>query len=288
MSFNNDELVNFNIRAHDEIAEVYDQRHAEIFNPTEQLRLNRALKEAYRMLRTSTAPEDTVILDFGSGTGNLTHHLLDLGAASVIAADVSPRSLEVLRQKFGNRRDLGILVLNGSDLKDIASGSIDMIATYSVLHHVPDYLRIIEEFVRVARPGGIIYIDHEVDETYWEYNADYMEYLKELGDKFYNDHAAELGLKRKAGLRQRLRALLKKLQSRPDPEKPLLAGDGDIHVYRRDHIEWDRIKALLERTCSVEGDNTYLVCRETADPPPRWKKWHGHCFDMRFLIARKK
>ncbi|WP_020561484.1 class I SAM-dependent methyltransferase [Methylosarcina fibrata] len=288
MSFNNDELINFNIRAHDEIAAVYDERHAEIFNPTEQQRLNRTIKEAYRMRRTSTTPENTVILDFGSGTGNLTRHLLELGAASVMAADVSPKSLAVLKEKFGSRQDLSILVLNGSDLKEMASDSIDMIVTYSVLHHVPDYLRIVEEFVRVVKPGGIIYIDHEVDETYWEYNADYMEYLKELGDKFYNDHAAELGLKRKAGLRQRLRAFLKKLQSRPDPEKSLLVGDGDIHVYRHDHIEWNRIRALLEKTCIVEISNTYLVCRETADPPPAWKKWHERCFDMRLLIARKK
>lgn len=288
MSFSNDELINFNIRAHDDIAEIYDERHAEIFNPTEQRRLSRTIKEAYRMLRTSAAPENTVILDFGSGTGNLTQHLLDLGAASVIAADVSPGSLEVLKKKFGNREELATLVLNGSDLKETASGSIDLIATYSVLHHVPDYLGIVEEFVRVVKPGGIIYIDHEVDETYWEYTADYMAYLKELGDKFYNDHAAELGLKRRTGIRQHLRIFLKKLQLRPDPEKPLLTGDGDIHVHRHDHIEWDRIRTLLEKTCTVEENNTYLVCRETADPPPAWKKWHERCFDMRFLIARKK
>jgi ubiquinone/menaquinone biosynthesis C-methylase UbiE len=287
MSLNSDELINFNIRAHDEIASNYDERHVEIFNTTEQQRISHTIKEAYRLLRTSTQPENAVVLDFGSGTGNLTQHLLRLGA-SVMAADVSPKSLEVLKKKFGDRQDLTTLVLNGIYLREIADNSIDMIATYSVLHHVPDYLKIVEEFVRVVKPGGIIYIDHEVDETYWEYNPDYMNYLKALGHSFYNDHAFELGLERKTGIKGCIRAFLKKLRPMPHQTTPILMGDGDIHVHRHDHIEWKEIKNILNEQCTIEAEKTYLVCRETEVPPSAWEKWHDQCFDMRFIIARKK
>lgn len=53
-----------------------------------------------------------------------------------------------------------------------------MVATYSVLHHIPDYLGVIKELIRVTKPGGIIYIDHEVNEQYWEKSAVYNEFLK--------------------------------------------------------------------------------------------------------------
>lgn len=286
MSLDSNEIISFNIQAHDEIASNYDERHTEIFNPTEQQRIQRVVEDAYRCLTTRS--ENKVILDFGSGTGNLTQYLLRLDA-SVIATDVSTGCLEVVQKKFCNHNNLTTLVLNGNDLKEIKNNSIDMIATYSVLHHVPDYLKIIGEFTRVVKPGGVIYIDHEVDETYWEYNAAYMSYLKELGNSFYTVHANELGLKQKIGVKAYLKALLNKL--RPERNKPkslILCGAGDIHVYRHDHINWGEIENILCEHCTIEAGSTYLVCRETEDPPSVWENWHTKCIDMRFIIARKK
>lgn len=285
MSVDSNEIISFNIQAHDEIASKYDDRHVEIFNPTEQQRIQRVVEQAYRCLNTSS--ENKVILDFGSGTGNLTQHLLGLGA-SVIAADVSTGCLEVIRKKFGGHNNLSTLVLNGNDLKEIDDDSIDMIATYSVLHHVPDYLKIIEEFIRVVKPGGIIYIDHEVDEAYWKYNPPYMDYLKELGESFYAIHANELGLNQKAGIKAYIRDFMNKFrQDRNQPKSLVLRGAGDIHVYLHDHINWNKIEDMLKGHCTIEAGAAYLVCRETEDPPSVWENWQTECVDMRFIIARK-
>lgn len=75
-----------------------------------------------------------------------------------------------------------------------------MVATYSVLHHVPDYLKIVDEFVRVLKPGGVIYIDHEVSPSYWEINDTYQSYLEELGGDFGRNHLYELGITEKVSV----------------------------------------------------------------------------------------
>lgn len=287
MALDHNDIVNFNIRAHDEIASKYDEEHVEIFSPIEQQRIQRVVREICLRLKKASSEKKTV-LDFGAGTGNLTHHLLGLGV-SVIAADVSPGCLDVVKKKYDGQADFATtLVLNGHDLKEMEDNSIDMIATYSVLHHVPDYLKIVREFVRVVKPGGIIYIDHEVDETYWKYNASYMAYLKELGDKFYNAHADEIGMARRVGMKSRVRAWLNKLRGISAVAQPTgLSGFGDIHVFRHDHIEWEKIKEILCAQCTIEDQSTYLVCREMDASASVWTRWNSRCSDMRLIVARK-
>ena len=138
-------------KASDEDSSEYDSKHVEIYNSTEQQRIKQVLKDAIAQIKTGT--EGFTVLDFGAGTGNLTKHLLDLNT-TVIAADISPRYLSQLKNKMHNPDKLELILLKGKNLSNIADQSFDMVATYSVLHHIPDYLEIINEFVRIVKPGG--------------------------------------------------------------------------------------------------------------------------------------
>ena len=60
-----------------------------------------------------------------------------------------------------------VILINGKDISNIEDESVDIVALYSVLHHIPDYLGILKGFTRVLKRGGIIYIDHESSERYW-------------------------------------------------------------------------------------------------------------------------
>jgi ubiquinone/menaquinone biosynthesis C-methylase UbiE len=154
-----------------------------------------------------------------------------------------------------------------------------------VLHHVPDYLRIIDEFVRVLKPGGIIYIDHEVCPSYWEDKTEYLEYCLELSEvkKTQTDNKFKM---------------LKELLSRKGCWRYIWAtlslngkqivDDGDIHVQKDDHIEWMAIREHLEPFCEIMEEEDYLVCRETHDPPLVWSRWRALCVDMRLFVARKR
>ena len=142
-----------NIAIHDRIAKRYDRIHGEIFNDVEQSRLRADVKHAVDSISSGSLNA----LDFGCGSGNLTRHLLENGC-SVTSADVSQGFLDLVQSRYPT---VDTHRLNGIDLSEIATSTFDIVATYSVLHHVPDYLAAVREMARVCKPGGVLYLDHE-------------------------------------------------------------------------------------------------------------------------------
>src|SRR5262245_29528829 len=127
-----------NARLHDFVAPRYQARHPEIFNRTEQERLEKELKWAF----SAKSCINNTALDFGSGTGNLTSKLLQLGA-HVFAADLSPGMLQRIDDQHRDEWCYGRLrtiLLDGTLPLPFPAGHFGFVAAYSVLHHVPDYL----------------------------------------------------------------------------------------------------------------------------------------------------
>ena len=172
-----EEQIKFNKEANDGISRKYDCLHNDIFNPIEQERLGRALKTAIEAVKTNSSPAELTALDYGSGSGNLTRHLIEAGI-NTVSADVSDGFLNLIERNFSHTGLSKTLKVNGKDLSGIEDGQFDLVATYSVLHHVPDYLQIVKEMCRVLKPGGVLFIDHEVIESYYQRPEEYIEFLK--------------------------------------------------------------------------------------------------------------
>lgn len=252
----------------------YERKHREIFNQTEQERLCRALRTAVEVLATGSEPR--AALDYGCGSGNLTRHLIDLGFHTV-SADVSDGFLQLAGEKFSASGMSSTLKLNGKDLSGVASGQFDLVATYSVLHHVPDYLAIVEEMCRVTKPGGVLYIDHEVTETYYQRSPVYLEFLRKARPR--------VNLKRIISLLLDVKGYIHILRRLRDPR---YKREGDIHVWPDDHIEWSEIERIL----AASGFETvlkqdYLLCKGIYDPYV-YDEYKDRCADERVLISRKK
>lgn len=256
-----------NIAVHDRIARSYEKRHDEIFNPREQARLGAALADAKAAIDTGHSPLRA--LDFGCGSGNLTGHLLRLGFA-VTAADVSRSFLDLVGSRHPGA-PLRLHQLNGRDLSELADQSFDLVATYSVLHHIPDYLGALEEVARVIAPGGVILIDHEQNAEYWEGREPYRALQREA---LRPDFAKFL---RPSNYYHKVKRLF-------DPRH---ANEGDIHVWPDDHIEWPKIIALLEGYgFEIVRDEDYLLYRARYREEI-FDRYVGRCTDTKLLIARK-
>ncbi|GAB3770587.1 hypothetical protein GCM10028796_37810 [Ramlibacter monticola] len=256
-------LIEHNIRAHDRVADSYAAEHGEIYNPIEQARLRATLAAALGEVRSGGLRA----LDFGAGAGNLTDHLVALGA-QVRAADVSP---EFLRQL--SARGIAAAQLNGEDLREFADASFDFVGTYSVLHHVPDYLKAVREMARVLRPGGILYIDHEVAPGYWAPSDAYRAYWAEFAPP-RSFGTRLLNLTRPSWYVMRMRLLL----------NPRYKPEGDIHVWPDDHIEWNWIEEAA--ACEVLQRTDYLLCRRDC-PQHLYERYKDRCADVRVMVARK-
>lgn len=260
-------LIHQNITAHNKIAKKYKRLHTEIYNSIEQARLENEVKKISKQLETET--KTRVALDFGCGDGNLTQYLIKYGF-HVISADVSDGFLDLVKSKFPTA---GTKLLNGVDLSNFENESVDFICTYSVLHHVPDYLKIINEFSRVLKPGGILMIEHEVSQNYWKNLQDLQEFYSQATSTWYK-------LKKYLILSN----YINKFRSIKNPK---YSAEGDIHVFPDDHIEWDKIKSILDKEGfqSIKTQD-YLLFRGGYDRKV-FDKYRDSLVDMCQLIAKK-
>lgn len=90
------------------------------------------------------------VLDVGCGTGSLGERIAARTGAHVVAADQSPRMVELAAQ-----RGLDAHVADIHDLP-FATGEFDCILAAWMLYHVRDLDRGIAELARVLRPGGLL------------------------------------------------------------------------------------------------------------------------------------
>jgi ubiquinone/menaquinone biosynthesis C-methylase UbiE len=270
------------IRAYRRAHATYERDHTEIFNEKEQSRLRKELE--YALDTVDMRGMRRRALDIGCGTGNVTRHLVDLGA-SAVAADVSPDFLRVVDDRYGQSQ-VTTALLNGHDLREFDDQSFDLVTAYSVLHHVPDYLGLVREALRVLKPGGVLYIDHEVNQLFWVPDECLKEFhmalaavrLRDRG--FWNPdqrHWQRFLIPLNYATRLRLLA-----QPRYQPE-------GDIHVFPDDHIEWKEIEQVLsECGAKVVRHHEYLVYREGYPMDVYQRFADAGCADMALMIAQKR
>lgn len=261
--------INFNIRAYDKLYNKYEKIHTEIFNPIEQARLHTKLREAIAFIKTGSHLKRA--LDYGCGTGNVTGYLIDFGFY-VVGGDTSDKCLLYARKKYEDTKMLEILELNGRSLSSVKNNSLDLAIAYSVLHHVPDYLGIIKEMIRVVKIGGVICFDHEYNGAYWDKSEDYKEFIRLATPK--------KKIKRFFKLSNYIINIHKMLNPRYHTE-------GDIHLWPDDHIEWDKIRGLLiANRCEIVLEEDYLLY-DSKYPLDVYNKYKDKCSDMHLLVARK-
>jgi ubiquinone/menaquinone biosynthesis C-methylase UbiE len=269
-------LIARNRRAHDHIAGQYDQKHAEIYNPFEQARLEQVLQEVIAKMEV---PEP-YILDVGAGTGNISIKLIKRNCY-VTALDVSNASLEVLRSKVGPDARLETVRLDGQKLP-FPDSTFDAVTSYSVLHHIPDYLGAIREMIRVLRPGGFIYIDHEASPAAWDPDTNLAAY-KTLCKLGIAEHILMLVSTREFFTLDFWKCAFIKLFVNPRFER-----EGDIHVWPDDHIQWSEIYAIFaESGVTVEKQVDYL-CYQPRGGSDAYDQYQSLCADMRVFIGRKQ
>lgn len=97
----------------------------------------------WKSLKFATAEIDEnsfKALDFGAGTGNITEKLLKLGF-EVTAIDISQEMCRILKAKNKTAlREGRLRVWNVNFDKTRITDRFDLVACYSVLHHLPDYI----------------------------------------------------------------------------------------------------------------------------------------------------
>ena len=63
--------------------------------------------------------------------------------------------------------------------------------------------------------------------------------------------------------------------------------EGDIHVWKDDHIDWEKIKQIcLESNASIVEEVDYLLYKQKGGLD-LFNQYKDHCSDTKFMIIRK-
>ena len=128
------------------------------------------------------------VLEVGAGTGAFAERVRREVGADVTAVDLSPRMVELARERGVPASEADVQQLPFDD------GAFDCAAALWVLHHVPDLDRGLRELARVIRPGGCL-----VAVAFGQENlADLYELLEQpsLGDGGFSRENGEAALAR--------------------------------------------------------------------------------------------
>lgn len=98
------------------------------------------------------------VLEFGAGSGWLSHFMAQMGCRTVVM-DVAPTALAVSRELFRRRPLIGdqpppeFLLFDGISIP-LPDASVDRVVCFDAFHHALNPERMIQEFGRVLAPGG--------------------------------------------------------------------------------------------------------------------------------------
>jgi SAM-dependent methyltransferase len=151
-----------------------------------------------QVLDRAELAEGETLLDVGCGEGLLGFGALERRAGRVIFADISEDLLEVCRVaavELGLEDRCSFVRVGAENLADIAEGSIDVIATRSVLIYVKDKRSAFEEFLRVLRPGGRAVVWEPINrfgmeerrQGFWGYPGNGISELAERVERVYEE-----------------------------------------------------------------------------------------------------
>lgn len=113
-------------------------------------------------------PSDLHVLDAGCGPGFLSRDLLDKGAASATAFDISPKMVEIAKRNTGGRANCFVADL-AQPLATLEDQSFDLVVSSLAIDYVRDWSVPLPEFARVLRPGGrlVMSVQHPMGSYDW-------------------------------------------------------------------------------------------------------------------------
>jgi len=100
---------------------------------------------------------DKVVLEIGCGSGYGAALLLEKSPRSYTGIDLMPEQIDLaLKRKLKEAR---FTVHDAADLSFLADQSVDVIVDFGILHHIPEWQKVLKECNRVLKAGGEFYIE---------------------------------------------------------------------------------------------------------------------------------
>lgn len=107
--------------------------------------------------RMGLAVKSRRILEIGCGSGYGAQLMRDLEPAIYVGIDIMPEQIELAkRRKLPN---CDFKVLDAADLSCFDDGGFEIIVIFGILHHIPEWRKVLQEARRVLAPNGLMFLE---------------------------------------------------------------------------------------------------------------------------------
>lgn len=113
----------------------------------------RSIKIAEQLFHQINLSDVKRVLEVGCGVGVLSSYLADKYSWSVIGIDIDSEQIEIARNVQGENECLKFVEADASKLP-YGNNEFDLVLSFDVLHHIPNWVTTIEEINRVLKPNG--------------------------------------------------------------------------------------------------------------------------------------
>jgi SAM-dependent methyltransferase len=153
-----------NARVHDEYAPLHDRHVPYIWRKRTRAYCWNLLRDACSAHGSGFA--NARVLEIGCATGTFTDLVIKAGAKTFTGIDLSPRMIELAREKAHRMPDAASkITYQVGALEDFASAHVsrfDVIFSSSFLHHLAHLERGLADIRSMLAPGGVYVAIHEV------------------------------------------------------------------------------------------------------------------------------
>jgi len=131
----------------------------------------RVLGLAKKLLDYVKTGDETEFLEIGCGNGEVAKYIARNYKGRVVGIDIDPEQIKIARDADEDIPHLKYLEADSTELP-FDDDSFDVILSFGVLHHIPNWDDALEEIKRVLRKGGyFVYADIVYPETITKMDA---------------------------------------------------------------------------------------------------------------------
>jgi ubiquinone/menaquinone biosynthesis C-methylase UbiE len=129
---------------------------AQVNNYWSRKRIRTLTEKLLRYVEDEHKPE---FLDVGCGDGEVINYIAKRYGSRVVGVDIDAGQLELARKKVDSLAYASVIEADATRLP-FADGSFDVVVSFGVLQHIPNWEAALREITRVLRIGGyFLYAD---------------------------------------------------------------------------------------------------------------------------------
>ena len=113
----------------------------------------RVTERAKKLLRFTSLEGKQDFLEVGCGSGAVSKYIAQNHGSNVTGVDLDPELIELAKKGIGDIPNAHFFVADVTHLP-FGDNEFDVVLSFGVMHHIPNWLDALEEIARVLKPKG--------------------------------------------------------------------------------------------------------------------------------------